>query len=50
MQGVTPKFGRTPGEIRHAGGALGADNRAIFVNELGLTEREFSALQTEGVI
>lgn len=50
MQGVTPKFARTPGEVRHSGGALGADNRSIFVGELGLSEAEFSALQSEGVI
>lgn len=50
MQGVTPKFARTPGEVRHSGGALGADNRAIFIDELKLSESEFSALQSEGVI
>jgi len=50
MQGVTPKFARTPGEVRHSGGALGADNRAIYIDELGLSESEFSALQSEGVI
>jgi crotonobetainyl-CoA:carnitine CoA-transferase CaiB-like acyl-CoA transferase len=50
MQGVTPKFARTPGEVRHSGGALGADNRAIFIDELGLSEAEFSALQEEGII
>jgi crotonobetainyl-CoA:carnitine CoA-transferase CaiB-like acyl-CoA transferase len=50
MQGVTPKFARTPGEVRHSGGALGADNRSIFVDELGLSESEFSSLQSEGVI
>jgi crotonobetainyl-CoA:carnitine CoA-transferase CaiB-like acyl-CoA transferase len=50
MQGVTPKFQDTPGEVRHAGRGLGADNRAIFIDELGLTESEFAALQSEGVI
>jgi crotonobetainyl-CoA:carnitine CoA-transferase CaiB-like acyl-CoA transferase len=50
MQGVTPKFARTPGEVRHSGGALGADNRSIFIDELGLSESEFSTLQSEGVI
>ena len=50
MQGVTPKFARTPGEVRHSGGALGADNRAIFIDELGLSEAEFSALREEGII
>jgi crotonobetainyl-CoA:carnitine CoA-transferase CaiB-like acyl-CoA transferase len=50
MQGVTPKFARTPGAVRHSGGALGADNRAIFIGELGLDEAEFATLQAEGVI
>jgi succinyl-CoA--D-citramalate CoA-transferase len=50
MQGVVPRFAETPGAVRHAGGALGADNRAIFIDELGLSEGEFAALQAEGVI
>jgi crotonobetainyl-CoA:carnitine CoA-transferase CaiB-like acyl-CoA transferase len=50
MQGVTPKFLDTPGEVRHAGRALGADNRAVFIGELGLSEEEFAALTREGVI
>jgi crotonobetainyl-CoA:carnitine CoA-transferase CaiB-like acyl-CoA transferase len=50
MQGVVPKFAGTPGEVRHAGRGLGADNRAIFLDELGLSEQEFAALQSEGVI
>ncbi len=50
MQGVVPKFGSTPGAVRHAGRALGADNRAIFVDELGISEGEFASLQAEGVI
>jgi crotonobetainyl-CoA:carnitine CoA-transferase CaiB-like acyl-CoA transferase len=50
MQGVVPKFGATPGAVRHAGRALGADNREIFIGEFGLSESEFAALQAEGVI
>jgi succinyl-CoA--D-citramalate CoA-transferase len=50
MQGVVPKFAGTPGEVRHAGRGLGADNRAIFLDELGLSEQEFAALRSEGVI
>lgn len=30
MQGVTPKFSRTPGEVRHSGGRLGEDNAEIY--------------------
>jgi crotonobetainyl-CoA:carnitine CoA-transferase CaiB-like acyl-CoA transferase len=50
MQGVVPKFSETPGKVRHAGGRIGADNHAIFVGELGLSEAEFSSLQAEGVV
>jgi crotonobetainyl-CoA:carnitine CoA-transferase CaiB-like acyl-CoA transferase len=50
MQGVVPKFGQTPGSVRHAGGGIGADNRSIFIEELGLSEADFAALQADGVI
>ena len=40
----------TPGEVRHSGRHLGADNRAIYIDMLGLSEQEFDALKTEGVI
>lgn len=50
MQGVTPRFLATPGEVRHAGSSLGADNHEIFVGELGLDEAEFATLQRQGVI
>jgi crotonobetainyl-CoA:carnitine CoA-transferase CaiB-like acyl-CoA transferase len=50
MQGVVPKFGQTPGSVRHAGGCIGADNRSIFIEELGLSEADFAALQADGVI
>jgi crotonobetainyl-CoA:carnitine CoA-transferase CaiB-like acyl-CoA transferase len=50
MQGVVPKFGETPGSVRHAGGGMGADNRSIFIDELGLSEADFAALQADGVI
>jgi crotonobetainyl-CoA:carnitine CoA-transferase CaiB-like acyl-CoA transferase len=50
MQGVVPKFKETPGQVRHSGRALGADNRAVFVDELKLGEDEFAALQAQGVI
>lgn len=50
MQGVVPKFERTPGQVRHSGRQLGADNRHIFLDLLGLPESEFDALVAEGVI
>jgi crotonobetainyl-CoA:carnitine CoA-transferase CaiB-like acyl-CoA transferase len=50
MQGVVPRFQATPGEVRHAGGSIGADNRAVFIDELGLSAERFDALQAEGII
>ena len=50
MQGVVPKFSNTPGEVRHSGGALGADNAAVFKHQLGLTEAQFEELGREGII
>ena len=50
MQGVVPRFEGTPGEVRHSGRQLGADNRSSFVDMLGVSEGEFEALTAEGVI
>ncbi|MEQ1804346.1 MAG: CoA transferase [Burkholderiaceae bacterium] len=50
MQGVVPKFKDTPGEVRHSGRALGADNRAIYIDQMGMSEARFSDLQARGVI
>lgn len=50
MQSVVPKFSETPGAVRHSGGELGRDNRAIFVDELGLDDGEFKRLQANKVI
>ncbi|MDT4820153.1 CaiB/BaiF CoA transferase family protein [Achromobacter agilis] len=50
MQGVVPRFLDTPGEVRHAGRALGADNREIYQGLLGMSPQEFDALTAQGVI
>lgn len=50
MQGVVPKFSRTPGEVRHSGRALGADNEAVFKELLGLSDAQLAELYQEGVI
>jgi crotonobetainyl-CoA:carnitine CoA-transferase CaiB-like acyl-CoA transferase len=50
MPGVMPKFSRTPGSVRHAGGRAGADNDWFFGTELGLTADEISTLKKEQVI
>jgi succinyl-CoA---D-citramalate CoA-transferase len=50
MQGVVPRFLGTPGKVRHAGGQIGQDNSAVYLDELGLDADEFARLQAERVI
>jgi succinyl-CoA--D-citramalate CoA-transferase len=50
MPGVMPKFSRTPGAVRHAGGKPGADNDWFYLETLGLTPEEFATLKEERVV
>jgi crotonobetainyl-CoA:carnitine CoA-transferase CaiB-like acyl-CoA transferase len=50
VQGVVPKLSETPGEIKHLGAAMGAHNREVYMQELGIEADEMSALRDEGVI
>lgn len=50
MPDVQPRLSETPGRIRHAGLAMGAHNREIYQDRLGLTEAELAVLHAEGVI
>jgi crotonobetainyl-CoA:carnitine CoA-transferase CaiB-like acyl-CoA transferase len=50
MQGVVPKFTETPGGVRHAGRGLGADNRAVYIEQLGMSEQTLAELHASGVI
>ena len=50
MVGVLPKLSRTPGRIRHAGPPLGADNRDVYRELLGLGPEELATLRERGVI
>jgi crotonobetainyl-CoA:carnitine CoA-transferase CaiB-like acyl-CoA transferase len=47
---VQPRLSETPGRIRHPGLDLGAANRDVFGQELGLDESELARLRAEGVI
>ena len=47
--GVVPRFDETPGSVRRAGTAPGADNHAVYA-ELGYTGDEIDALAADGVI
>jgi formyl-CoA transferase len=50
MEGVVPKMSDTPGTVRHAGRAMGADNAEIFTERLGLSGEELAALKSDGII
>ena len=50
MHTVVPRMSETPGEIRSAGGALGADNDAIYGEDLGLSCERQEALRRDGII
>jgi crotonobetainyl-CoA:carnitine CoA-transferase CaiB-like acyl-CoA transferase len=50
MQGVVPRFLRTPGAVRRPGGHIGDDNDAIYKGELGLNETDLVELRAQHVI
>lgn len=50
MQGVVPKMSESPGRVSRSGGDLGADNEAVFLDELGLSTDELRDLRQLNVI
>lgn len=50
MQGVTPRFSRSPGSVRWAAPRLGEHNVEVFGGMLGLTRAELDDLAAKGVI
>jgi crotonobetainyl-CoA:carnitine CoA-transferase CaiB-like acyl-CoA transferase len=50
MQGVVPKMSESPGRVTRSGGDLGADNEAVFLDELGLSTDELRDLRQLNVI
>ena len=47
---LTPKLGRTPGATLWPGPELGAHNREIYIDTLGLGEAEFHSLEGDGIV
>jgi crotonobetainyl-CoA:carnitine CoA-transferase CaiB-like acyl-CoA transferase len=50
MQGVYPRFARTPGRIARGAPKLGAHNDEVYRDLLGLTAADVGELRKEGVI
>jgi crotonobetainyl-CoA:carnitine CoA-transferase CaiB-like acyl-CoA transferase len=50
MQGVVPRFGRTPGAVAHSGKSLGADNETIYRDILGLGPEQVARLRATKTI
>jgi crotonobetainyl-CoA:carnitine CoA-transferase CaiB-like acyl-CoA transferase len=50
MQAVVPRLSDTPGTIRSAGPALGADTDAVLTGLLGLSTEDVAGLRDKGVV
>ncbi|MEC1524992.1 CoA transferase [Neobacillus niacini] len=50
MQGIVPKFSRTPGKVKHTGPKLGEHNFEIYSNLCGVSIEELEKLQADKVI
>ena len=50
MQGVYPRFSRTPGAVARGAPRLGAHNEEVYGGLLGLTTEELEALKRDAVI
>ena len=50
LQDTLPRLSATPGSIDSLGPALGAHNREVYVDLLGMSEAELSAYQDTGIV
>lgn len=50
MQGIVPKFSRTPGKIRWPGRAVGADNEEIYLKTVKMSREKYLLLKSKGII
>ena len=47
---LTPKLDRTPGETLWPGPEVGAHNREIYIDSLGLDEAALRSLEDDGIV
>jgi crotonobetainyl-CoA:carnitine CoA-transferase CaiB-like acyl-CoA transferase len=47
---VQPRLSVSPGRLRHAGLGIGAANRAVYIEDLGLSQEDLDRLRSEGVV
>ena len=50
MNGIVPKFSRTPGEVEHTGPALGAHTDEVLTALAGVDSEQLTGLRADGVI
>lgn len=50
LQGVSPKFSRTPAGVRSAAPTIGQHNEQVYVGLLGLDAAQLQALKADGII
>ena len=50
VPGPPYRLGRTPATLRSAAPASGGHNRAVYMDELGLSEGDLCALTSAGVV
>ncbi|WP_028956941.1 CaiB/BaiF CoA-transferase family protein [Sulfitobacter sp. 20_GPM-1509m] len=50
MQGLVPRFRKTPGHIRWAAKGLGADNDYVYKELLGLSDQEIETYRSQGIL
>jgi len=50
MQGVYPRFARTPGRVRRGAPRLGEHNAEVYGGLLGMTDEEIEDLRSRGVL
>jgi formyl-CoA transferase/succinyl-CoA--D-citramalate CoA-transferase len=50
MNGIVPKFSRTPGEVKTTGPRLGEHTRSVLADLAGVTAKDFGVLLDQGLV